>query len=347
MNYDNIENVTTNYMSGRTEHKIKLEKVIDNLLKDQPKYLTEYYYSISAKCEIRTCKEYLSKIKKFLKFLNEDTSKIEVEKITDTDIAKFFKSIERKENKYGDIDDTSFAYRRQYYAILNKFFAFLFNKGYIKTNPMDFIECSKKKDKVERHFMDKDDVETILKGVETGVGWNAMVLRQKDWKTRDKAIILMLITTGVRATALTEINVNDLDFQTNEIVVTDKEHEVHTFTMSHELRAALLEWLKDREKLLGGKDIPALFISWKRERLGYQSIRKLTMKYSWFTLGESYSPHKFRASFANMIYGKTGDVYLTANALRHKNVETTMRYLCNDEKKVNKKTVDIMNSIFK
>ena len=209
------------------------------------------------------------------------------------------------------------------------------------------IDRPTKKDSVSRKFMTEDDLSKIIKTVKCGAGSSRAIARQDNWWTRDLAIILMFITTGMRKTALSEIDINDINFTTNEIRVVDKEHETHTFNMPNILTDALIDWMYQREKILQGTDVAPLFISNRLKRMSPDSISLLVKKYTIEALGEPFSPHKIRAAFANIMLEHTGNIKIVADALRHKQIETTKIYLNNDEKKVNKKTVDIMNSIFK
>ena len=94
-------------MQGRLENKIKREKVIENLLKDMPQYVTEYYYNLSSSRESSSCLEYIRRIRRFLLFLDFNMNKINIHNVTDIDISKFLKSIETKENN-GNVEMASF-----------------------------------------------------------------------------------------------------------------------------------------------------------------------------------------------------------------------------------------------
>jgi len=334
-------------MSGRIEHRLKTEQTISRLLNNMPECMVEYYYNLSSKREIKTCEEYIRKVRKFLLYVNSDPIQIDWRQINETDIAKYFKHIETKIMKDGKMANTSFSFRKENYTALNSFFKYLYKKGYIPHNPVEFIDRPTKKDSVSRKFMTEDDLSKIIKTVKCGAGSSRAIARQDNWWTRDLAIILMFITTGMRKTALSEIDINDINFTTNEIRVVDKEHETHTFNMPNILTDALIDWMYQREKILQGTDVAPLFISNRLKRMSPDSISLLVKKYTIEALGEPFSPHKIRAAFANIMLEHTGNIKIVADALRHKQIETTKIYLNNDEKKVNKKTVDIMNSIFK
>ena len=95
-------------MQGRLENKIKREKVIENLLRDMPQYVTEYYYNLSSSRESSSCLEYIRRIRRFLLFLDFNIKDINIQNVSDVDISKFLKKIETKENN-GNIEMASFS----------------------------------------------------------------------------------------------------------------------------------------------------------------------------------------------------------------------------------------------
>ena len=170
--------------------------------------------------------------------------------------------------------------------------------------------------------------------------------RQKEWRTRDKAIMLTFITTGMRETALCEIDINRIDFSNRTIVVTDKENKDNSYTMTPELISAYYDWLDDREKKLDGRECDALFISNRRERLTSRSVIDLVRKYTFEGIGKEVSPHRLRAAYGNILLKETGDIYFVSKAMKHANVQTTEIYIEDNERDVNNRVADIMNKLF-
>ena len=170
--------------------------------------------------------------------------------------------------------------------------------------------------------------------------------RQKEWRTRDKAIMLTFITTGMRETALCEIDINRIDFSNRTIVVTDKENKNNSYTMTPELISAYYDWLDDREKKLDGRECDALFISNRRERLTSRSVIDLVRKYTFEGIGKEVSPHRLRAAYGNILLKETGDIYFVSKAMKHANVQTTEIYIEDNERDVNNRVADIMNKLF-
>lgn len=332
-------------MQGRLENKLKREKIIMRILNDLPFYVTEYYYNLSSSRESSSCLEYIRKIRRFLLFINKNISLIEISNVDETDISKFLKSIEVKEID-GDVQTTSFSTWKQYHSVLNSFFRYLKNKGYIENNPVEHIERVRKNDKVIHDFLSENDLREILKSVNYGAGNSRSVNRQKEWRERDIAIILTLITTGMRETALCEIDINRIDFKNRILTVTDKENKVNSYEMTPVLMQAYINWISCRKEMMNDKENDALFISNRRERMSSRAIIDLVRKYSYEALGKEISPHRLRAAYANMLLKKTGDIHFVSRAMKHANVQTTQIYVEDSEKDVNNRASKIMCEMF-
>lgn len=332
-------------MNGRLENKIKNENWIKDNLKELPICVSQYYYSRSSSKESKGSVEYIKKIRGFLKFVNNDAKSIDITQITEEDVSKYLHSIEQTVDNNGNVRETTFAYRKQIHSILNSFFEYLRKRKIIAGNPMDCIERPTSKDVVKRKHLDSFDIHFLLECIDGGAGTEIQKNRQENWKLRDKAIIVLLAMTGMRETALIEINMEDLDFYNGTIRVIDKRHKTHIYKMNESIRNALTDWIRDREAKLSGKPVDALFISNRRQRLGVKSLVAIVEKYSFEALGYSISPHKLRAAFCTILYEKTGDIEFVRRAVGHNCIETTQRYVVDDDT-AKDEAITIMSQIF-
>jgi len=335
-------------MKGRLENAIKTENNIDVLLEQLPEYVSEYYYALSSKREPKSCLEYIRKIKKFLQFISpNDIKNVNLKNISETSIAKYMKKLETTE-KDGVIKETSFSYRKQNHTILNSFFKYLYKKKYVDVNPMELIERETRKDHPHRIFLKENDLKEMLSSVEYGAGTERMINRQKEWKERDLAILMLFMQTGMRETALAEINVEDVNFEDKTITIIDKGHKTHVYALSDKLIIAIQEWIYHREVfLIGYNKTDALFISSTRTRITSSSISKIVRKYAYDALGYEISPHKLRAAFGNIMINKTGNLHLVKQLMGHERPDTTEIYL--DDSSIDDKVMAaqlISSSIF-
>ena len=117
--------------------------------------------------------------------------------------------------------------------------------------------------------------------------------------------------------------------------------------MSSQLENAVSEWISDRERIID-KNEDALFISKSKTRMTQRSLSDIVIKYTKEALGYSVTPHKFRASFANIMLEKTDEnIYVVQQLLGHARTETTKIYLKNNLNQYNDMAADIIaKSIF-
>lgn len=337
-------------MKGRLEHSLKIENNIKEILSELPQYVTEYYYEFKSGRQPTACREYIRKISKFLNFIDSSNVKhIDPKQISKFDVARFLDSIEYVTDENGETKQSSLSYRKCYHSVLNSFFSFLLENDYVKENPMVKIKRPRGEDFVNRKFLDENDLKEVLLAVECGAGNRRSVAMQYKWKSRDRAILMLLMQTGIRETALSEINVEDIDFD-NHIIksVIEKGHKDKTFSMSSKLEDAMHEWLEDRDDILDNIKEDALFISKSKSRISQRSLSDIVVKYTKEALGYSVTPHKIRASFANIMLEKTDEnIYVVQQLLGHARTETTKIYLKNNLNQYNDMAAKIISeSIF-
>ena len=318
-------------MDGRLEHKISNERLIEKRLENLPDCVKDYYLSRTLSKESMGSLEYIRKIRCFLEFLNEDTKSVDVTKITENDVSRYLHSIEQTVDKHGTPKETSFSYRKQVHSILNSFFEYLRKRRVIQENPMDCVERPSSKDVVKRQRLDSFDIHFLLECIDGGAGSDFAKNKSAPWRVRDKAIITLLAMTGMRETALTEINVNDVDFVNGTVKVIDKRHKTHVYRMNRAIRESLENWISDRADKLAGQKVDALFISNQKKRVSVKCVVTIVRKYSLEGLGYSISPHKLRAAFCTILYEDTKDVEFVRRAVGHTCIETTLRYISDDD----------------
>lgn len=149
------------------------------------------------------------------------------------------------------------------------------------------------------------------------------------WGNRDYTILYLFMVTGMRNSALTEINIDAIDWNKGILTIIDKRDKQHIYYLTDKTKEILLDWLKCREKIIKGEShsTDALFISRKRTRISKNAIYEMVKKYTEEALGEEYSPHKLRAAFVSLYYDKTKDIEATRRAVGHSSVSTTSLYI--------------------
>ena len=124
------------------------------------------------------------------------------------------------------------------------------------------------------------------------------------------------------------LDVEDVDFKNNGVKVTRKGGNEMVVYFGEEVEKALKNYLPVREGItpIAGHE-HALFYSTQKKRIGVQAVENLVRKYSrQITTTKKITPHKLRSTYGTSLYQETGDIYLVADVLGHKDVNTTRKH---------------------
>jgi integrase/recombinase XerC len=195
--------------------------------------------------------------------------------------------------------------------------------------------------------LDADEVANLLDSIENGENLTKTQQKyHKYTKTRDLALITMFLGTGIRISELVGLNITDINFRNNSFLVTRKGGSQAILYFGTETGAALQEYMKERklvEAVSGHED--ALFLSMQRKRISNRSVQQLVKKYTQAAVPlKKISPHKLRSTYGTMLYNETGDIYLVADVLGHKDVNTTRKHYAavnEDKRRMAAKTIKL------
>ena len=214
-------------------------------------------------------------------------------------------------------------------SALRSFYAYFYKREMIETNPTVLIDVPKIHDKnIIR--LDTDEVALLLDYIEhcgdTLTGQKRVYYEKT--KERDLAIVTLLLGTGIRVSECVGLDIEDVDFKNNGIKVTRKGGNEMVVYFGPEVEKALKRYIEVRENIipLEGHE-HALFYSAQRRRIGVQAVENLVKKYaSQITTTKKITPHKLRSTYGTTLYQETGDIYLVADVLGHKDVNTTKKH---------------------
>ena len=212
---------------------------------------------------------------------------------------------------------------------LRSFYAYYFRQEMIKTNPTVLVDMPKVHEKTIVR-LDTDEVALLLDHIENAgasLSGQALAYYEKT-KERDLALITLLLGTGIRVSECVGLDIEDIDFKNNGIKIVRKGGNEAIVYFGDEVRKALETYLEKRKSItpaVGHEN--ALFYSTQKKRMTVRSVENLVEKYaSQVTTTKKITPHKLRSTYGTALYQETGDIYLVADVLGHKDVNTTRRH---------------------
>lgn len=309
-------------MQGRIEVEEKLEKSITQKLENMPSFASEWYYVLRARgVTIKSCRNYVYALDNFLSTMKYN-DQVKVSDISSKDLTKYFTTIQYKTNHNNNKERTSDAYRNMVWFALNNFFEYQCKIGTIPKNHMEIVKPIKNNtdNQKKKPMLNANDFKKMLNNVP---GNESTICK------RNKAILLLYMTTGMRRDALCQMNISDIDFNNLEITIIDKGEKVHVYKMEYKTMVAISEWLALRENIPHDAT-NALFITYQGKRMTGNAVYNMITDCSRAAFGISISPHKLRSGLCSILYTQTHDIEFVRKAIGHSKVTTTQRYIVTD-----------------
>lgn len=330
-----MEKKTTYHEQKDVENILRLREVLTTL----PPFCRDYFRAIDTTTTTKTRISYAYDIRIFFQFLLDENPTFKDYKMTDftVDVLDQIKALDLEEyQEYLKVYQTGAKTEtngerglKRKISALRSFYAYFYKREMIETNPTVLIDVPKIHDKSIIR-LDTDEVALLLDYIEhcgdqlTG---QKRVYYEKT-KERDLAIVTLLLGTGIRVSECVGLDIEDVDFKNNGIKVTRKGGNEMVVYFGPEVEKALKRYIEVRENIipLEGHE-HALFYSAQRRRIGVQAVENLVKKYaSQITTTKKITPHKLRSTYGTTLYQETGDIYLVADVLGHKDVNTTKKH---------------------
>lgn len=307
---------TTN---GRLEKEIIELNKISEKLDRLPNVIKNYFYYLEAADKsYTTIKVYVNYVVNLMDYCtkgrhDEDFYK----KITSATINEYMSSIKYKTGKNGETTKVGNEIRAARWSALNKFFIYLKSNNLISVNPMaQTFRPPCKQDRDVTYLTEKEIKQCIN---------NIYKNCTQKYVNRDICIFSLAVSIGLRVSAITQINLEDVDLQNNTIRVVEKGNKNRTMNFGENLRQKLVAWLDDRDEYFYDIPTDALFVSRKKNRISVSAVEDMIAKYT-NDINKHITPHKLRATCATNLYKKTGDIYMVADQLGHANIATSKIY---------------------
>lgn len=340
--------------SDKPNNIIKRENDIyfqcEELESQLPKYLRGFFAYLKGNVLPRTREAYLHDIRFFLQYLieetdltdAEETSKVkldELQEVQAVDVNMFIDycrkyKVETDKNVYiYENTNKTLARKKSSISVL---FKYLYRDGLVEkniTDGFDPIRVPRPGEKEIKALQD-DEVMIMLDAVSSGQGLtNHERSYWEKTKLRDKAILILFLTYGLRLSELQQLNVSSFNFKRGEFKIYRKRGKESLMPLNRSATAVIYDYI-DNERLsdehLDDEHKDALFLSLQGKRMTERQIRELVKKYTSIALKTTrkagYSPHKLRATAATSLIGRGNSIFDVAALLDHEQVTTTQLY---------------------
>lgn len=324
-----------NYHDEQNKQNILKMRAVLNTL---PPFCKTFFRGIEEYTSTRTRLAYAYDIRLFFEFLHEKNSicaKMEIteyplsllNELTRMDIEEYLEYITLYQKDGKDITNDERGKARKL-ASLRSFYNYFFQNEMIEKNPASLVPLPKQHEK-EIIRLEPNEVAILLDQVEDGTKLTKKELEyHKKTKLRDIALLTLLLGTGIRVSECVGLDIRDINFDINGIKIRRKGGYEAIIYFGEEVETALLDYLKQREHIIPAEGHEnALFLSLQNRRIAVRSVENLVKKYaSRVTSLKKITPHKLRSTYGTTLYHETGDIYLVADVLGHKDVNTTRKH---------------------
>lgn len=321
------------------QNTLKMREVLATL----PSFCKQFFRGIQDYTSSRTRLAYAYDIRVFFEYMHENNSichKMDIkefplsilDQITREDIEEYMDYISYYKKEDREITNEERGKKRKLSA-LKSFYNYYFTSELIQTNPAALVPLPKIHEK-EIVRLDADEVAILLDQVEDGEKLTKNELRyHQKTKLRDVAMLTLLLGTGIRVSECVGLDITDVDFKNNGIKIRRKGGYETVIYFGDEVADALHDYMEKRIHMipLEGHE-NALFLSIQNRRITVRAVENLVKKYaSKVTSLKKITPHKLRSTYGTALYQETGDIYLVADVLGHKDVNTTRKHYAAQE----------------
>ena len=195
------------------------------------------------------------------------------------------------------------------------FYKFLIREGEGKTNPFEGISTPRGERKLPRTLNIEQAAQLV------------MITPDSDLTFRDRAILELLYSSGLRLSEIERSNVDDIDLADKTITILGKGGKTRIVPVGRHAITAIKSWLQRRQALVSNIEEKALFVSRSGNRLGARAIQKRVEYWAKRQgLDRSVHPHMLRHSFASHMLESSSDLRAVQELLGHSDISTTQVY---------------------
>ena len=316
----------------------RIHQKLRTMLSALPPFCADFFRGIEPNTQSRTRLAYAYDLTVFFTFIR-DTNPLYKDKelkdidfdilehIKPVDIEEYMEYLKYRPNGDEDIANKETAIKRKI-SSLKSFYRYFYERELITVNPAALVHLPKIREK-EIIRLDYDEVARLIDEAESGEG---LTKRQQDFhkrtKNRDVAMLALLLGTGMRVSECVGRDLSDIDMRETAVNIHRKGGKEETVYFSDEVAGMIAPYMAERRSMLpeaGSEN--ALFLSLQNKRMSVRSAELMVKKYAGIvTPLKHITPHKLRSTYGTHLYQETGDIYLVADVLGHRDVNTTRKH---------------------
>jgi len=327
------------YFSKRNHDcQVRVKNILKNNL---PDFCQDFFVSLQSRTSPLTRLNYAYDLRTFFYFAienlavfsNFDIKSIKLDdlnKVTSFDLELFVSYLTDYVRSNGKNSSNAERGKARKLSAVKAMFKYFFKRGDLESDISAKVDSPKIHEK-EIIRLERPEINEFLDVVELGSGLSPhqYAFHEKN-KIRDMAIVTLFLGTGIRVSELVGLNVNDFDMNNNSFVVTRKGGNRVILYLNDEIKQYLLDYLEARDlhdKTISQKENIPMFLSMRNTRLTTRAVENIIKKYAKIAIPlKRITPHKLRSTFGTELYRSTGDIYIVADVLGHKDVNTTKKH---------------------
>ena len=327
--------MSNNYYLDRNRKNMRK---LNELLADLPPFCSVFFIGIQDTTTPLTRLNYAVDLKIFFNYLvtyethffNRQVQSItigDIDEINSQLIERYMAYLSYYDKEDGTILSNGERGKLRKLSSLRAFFKYFFNKDMLKANVASKVSSPKLHEKPIIRLEEQETAE-LMYSCDTLTGFSEHQKKyNENFKVRDNAIISLFLTTGIRVSECVGLNVDDINFNLNSFRVTRKGGNQVILYFGEETSEILRNYLSYRSTLQLPKEEQALFVSSQKKRMSVRSMEYLVKKYAKVaTPLKKVTPHKLRSTYGTNLYKETKDIYIVAEVLGHKDVNTTKKH---------------------
>lgn len=329
------ENRTEKYAR---EQEIRNTQRMREILGGLPRFCRQYFRGIEGTTGARTRLAYAYDLRVFFEFLQQTNPSLSetpvrdfsfhiMEQVGKEDIEEYLEYLSFYEKDGQTFTNDARGKARKLSAV-RSLFKYFYTSEMLEKDVTALVPLPKIHEKPIIR-MDAEEVSRMLDKADTGADMTRNQLRFHDkTRARDVALLTLLLGTGIRVSECVGLDLEDIDFKEKGLRVHRKGGYESIVYFGDEVEEALTAWLEERRQILPKEGHEkALFLSIQNRRITVRAVENLVKKYAGFaTALKKITPHKLRSTYGTSLYRATGDIYLVADVLGHRDVNTTRKH---------------------